>query len=289
MRNNDAPTRGAFARTTSVTGRGIDEWLVAIDLDGTTIDATGQASPAVKAQLHRVELAGHHLLVATGRSAATTLTVLDDIELWPEFVVCSNGGMVLTRDPQAESGYRRLRTASFEASPVLDLLRNELPSARFAVEDEHGAYRYTHRFPPETTEPYAAQTVVPFEKLTGRAAIRVVAIVPDCDVIAFRNVATRLDLPGASFSLGWTPWLDIAARGVTKAAAAEEIRIALGFGRDRVIAVGDGHNDIELIQWAAEQGRGIAMGQAPESLLAVASEITGSIEEDGLARALAQL
>jgi len=277
------------AATTSPPVRATHEWLVAIDLDGTTIDATGQASLAVRAQLHRVEQAGHHLLVATGRSAATTLSVLDHIGVWPEYVVCSNGGMVLTRDPRTESGYRPLRTVSFGVSPVLELLRSELPSARFAVEDEHGAYLYSHPFPPETTQPAAAQTVVPFVELAAGRAIRVVAIAPDCDILNFRAIAKHLELPGASFSLGWTSWLDIAAEGVTKASAVEEIRARLGFDRDRVMAVGDGYNDIELIRWAADRGRGVAMGGAPESLLSVASEITGSLEEDGLARALARL
>jgi len=289
MNDNAAPGSGGPTTTTPVPIRGVDEWLVAIDLDGTTLDASGQASLAVKAQLHRVEQAGHHLLVATGRSKAAALTVLDEIEVWPEYVVCSNGGMVLARDHQAPTGYRHRRTASFDVFPVVDILRRELPSARFAVEDEHGDFLYTHRFPPATTEPEAAQTVVPFGILAAGRAIRVVAIAPDWDVLSFRAIAKGLVLPGASFSLGWTPWLDIAARGVNKASAAEELRVTLGFGRDRVMAVGDGYNDIELIRWAAERGRGVAMGQSPESLFDVASEITGSIEEDGLASALARL
>ena len=260
MYDSTAAGTDGLATTTPTPVRGVGEWLVAIDLDGTTIDAKGRASLAVKAQLHRAEKAGHHLLVATGRSAATALTVLDEIEVWPEYVVCSNGGMVLERDHQAQTGYRPLRTASFDVFPVVDLLRRELPSARFAVEDEHGAFLYTHRFPPDTTEPEAAQTVVPFDRLAVGRAIRVVAIVPDCDVLLFRSVAKGLVLPGASFSLGWTPWLDIAASGVSKASAAEELRVTLGFDRDRVMAVGDGYNDIELVQWAARRGRGVAMG-----------------------------
>lgn len=269
--------------------RGADEWLVAIDLDGTTIDETGRASAAVKRQLRRVESAGHHLLVATGRSAATTLSVLDHIEAWPEYVVCSNGGMVLQRDPGAASGYRRLRTAGFDAASVLHALRQHLPEALIAVEDERGAYRFTHPFPSATTVPDIEQQIVPFETLISGQAVRVVAIAPDADIGEFRSIAAAMDLRGVTYSLGWTAWLDLAAEGVTKATAAEELRGLLGFGRDRIMAVGDGFNDIELLTWAGLHGRGVAMGHAPEELLAVASEITGSLAEDGLAQALATI
>lgn len=269
--------------------RNANEWLVAIDLDGTTIDEVGHASPAVRAELRRVARAGHHLLVATGRSAATTLGVLDHIEIWPEYVVCSNGGMVLLRDEAAARGYRRLRTRGFAAAAVLETIRRHLPTALVAVEDEQGSYRYTHPFPPLTTEPEHVQMIVAHDSLIVGTAVRVVAIVPDADVDEFRHQVGQMDLVGVTFSLGWTAWLDIAAEGVTKASAVEEIRAALGLPRDRVMAVGDGYNDIEMLAWAAEEGRGVAMGHAPEPLIAVASEVTGTLSEDGLAQALASL
>jgi hypothetical protein len=60
-----------------------------------------------------------------------------------------------------------------------------------------------------------------------------VTVVPDHDVTEFRVIVERMDLKGVTFSLGWTAWLDIAAEGITKAAAAEKVRAVLGFGCDR--------------------------------------------------------
>lgn len=271
--------------------RGINsnEWLVAIDLDGTTIDETGQASPAVRSELRRIEQAGHHLLVATGRSSATTLPVIEHLELQPEYLVCSNGAVILQRDSAASGGYRRLRASGFDASAVLEAVRLNLPDAHIAVEDEQGNHRFTHPFPPETTEPTRMQTIVPFDALLNGRSVRVVAVTPERDIAEFRTIVKLLNLTKVAFSLGWTAWLDIAAEGISKAAAAEEVRAVLGVDRGRVFAVGDGFNDIELLEWAGAHGRGVAMGHAPEELLAVATEITGSLAEDGLARALATL
>ena len=52
-----------------------------------------------------------------------------------------------------------------------------------------------------------------------------------------------------------------------------------------VLAVGDGFNDVEMLEWA---GRGVAMGQAPDDVQAVADAVTGTVADDGLAAELAR-
>jgi 3'-phosphoadenosine 5'-phosphosulfate sulfotransferase (PAPS reductase)/FAD synthetase len=49
-----------------------------------------------------------------------------------------------------------------------------------------------------------------------------------------------------------------------------------------VLAVGDGRNDIEMLQWAGRHGVSVAMGQASEIVREAAREVTGSIDEGGL-------
>jgi len=59
----------------------------------------------------------------------------------------------------------------------------------------------------------------------------------------------------------------------------------LGVAQDDVLAIGDGRNDIEMLEWA---GRGVAMGQAPPEVREIADAVTGSVEEDGAATELAR-
>ena len=47
-----------------------------------------------------------------------------------------------------------------------------------------------------------------------------------------------------------------------------------------MLAIGDGRNDIEMLQWA---GRGVAMGQAVEEVHAAADDVTATVYEDGAA------
>jgi hydroxymethylpyrimidine pyrophosphatase-like HAD family hydrolase len=98
-----------------------------------------------------------------------------------------------------------------------------------------------------------------------------------------------MGLHKVSYNVGWTAWLDIAPDGVNKATGMEYVRDALGIPGDRVIVMGDGRNDIDMLEWAAAGGgAGIAMGQAPEEVVAVATERTGTDLDDGVAAALAR-
>jgi Cof subfamily protein (haloacid dehalogenase superfamily) len=262
-------------------------WIVALDIDGTTLDRHGSISDGVHEQVRRLDASGHHVMLATGRSPATTLPLLERLEIAPRFLVCSNGAITLHRDADAPSGYRREWVEAFDPGDVLDMIRTHAPVARFAVEDEHGYFRYSAPFPDATIGLDSEQ--VSFAELREHPVTRVVVISPDDEMEAFLAVVKRMGLHRVSYVVGQTVWLDIAANGVNKATAMERVRDALDVPRARVMAVGDGRNDVELLAWAAEHGRGVAMGGSLDEVIDAANELTGSVEEDGLAHALGSL
>ncbi len=77
--------------------------------------------------------------------------------------------------------------------------------------------------------------------------------------------------------------LDISNYGVSKGRALLELARHLGVKREDVLALGDGENDIELVENA---GIGIAMGNAVESVKKKADFITLRNDDDGFAYAI---
>lgn len=264
-----------------------DRWLVALDIDGTTMHEDGSISDGVIREIRRLVAAGHEVMPATGRSSSATLPVLEHLDIGPQFVVCSNGAITLHRDANAPVSYRRGWIETFDPTDVLTQIRENLPDARFAVEDEHGYYRYTEAFP-DATIGFDSEHV-DFAELLRHRATRVVVFSPDHDVADFLRVVERMGLQHVTYAIGWTAWLDISPEGINKATAMERVRRELGIPRERVMAVGDGRNDIDLLQWAADGGRGVAMGRSPEEVVAAGNEVTGMVAEDGLAQVLATL
>ena len=262
-----------------------ERWLIALDIDGTVLREDGVINDSVTVAVQRVRDAGHEVMLATGRSVAMTMPILDRLGIAPQYVVCSNGAITLTRDPEAPTGYRRFHVETFDPSDVLTTIRSSLETANYAVEDEEGLYRYTGYFPDGTLG--AISEKVDFAELMTTHATRVVVISPEHEVEEFLSVVERMGLHKVSYNVGWTAWLDIAPDGINKSTALERVREMLGIPRSRVMAVGDGRNDIEMLEWASAEGRGVAMGQAPAEVVEVASEMTGTDLDDGVATLLA--
>jgi Cof subfamily protein (haloacid dehalogenase superfamily) len=264
-----------------------ERWLVALDIDGTVLREDGVLGDPVVEQVARVRDAGHEVMLATGRSVAMTLPVLGRLDISPEYVVCSNGAITLKRDAEAPTGYALDRVVTFDPTEVLTTVRESLESANYAVEDESGLYRYTGWFPDGSLG--ASSEKVFFDDLLGSQATRVVVISPEHEIEDFLSVVERMGLHKVSYNVGWTAWLDIAPDGVNKASALERVRELLDIPRSRVLAIGDGRNDIDMLEWAAAEGRGVAMGQAPDEVKDVASEVTETDVNGGAAVALEAL
>ncbi|HEV7948668.1 MAG TPA: HAD hydrolase family protein, partial [Glaciihabitans sp.] len=203
----------------------------------------------------------------------------------PEYIVCSNGAITLKRDLAAPLGYSRDLVETFDPSEVLTTISANLPTANYAVEDEDGLSRYTGAFPNGALG--AGSEKVRFDELLTQRATRVVVISPEHDMEDFLDVVAQMGLHKVSYNVGWTAWLDIAPDGVNKSTALERVRGLLAIPRERVIAMGDGRNDIDMLEWASVAGRGIAMGQAPDEVKAVANGHTATDIDNGVARFLA--
>jgi hydroxymethylpyrimidine pyrophosphatase-like HAD family hydrolase len=261
--------------------------LIGLDVDGTLIRPDETISAEVLAQVERVQRLGHEVTLATGRSWETAAPILERLGLAPEYVVCANGALTMQRDAAEPSGYRREWVETFDPSEALRTIRGHLPRGSYMVEDATGFRRYTEGM---TDWELSNAEQVDFEQLGGFPATRVVVIAPELELNDFLDVVRGMGLNEVSYAIGWTSWLDIAPMGVNKGTALARVREELGIPGQDVFVAGDGRNDLEMFEWAtAGGGRAIAMGQAPDELKAIATAVTGTVDEDGLATALAEL
>ncbi|MDQ0635873.1 Cof subfamily protein (haloacid dehalogenase superfamily) [Arthrobacter pascens] len=258
--------------------------MIALDVDGTLVDHDGHMSPGVREAAQAVVAAGHEVMIATGRSRNATLPIIEQIGIDRGYAVCCNGGVTLRLDPGLADGYEVIHRATFDPAPALRALREQLPSAKYALEDEDGNFLSTERFQDAS---FGVEAIgVEFHTMLESTAVRVVVFSTENTPEEFKQAIKHVGLAGVTYSVGWTAWLDIAAAGVTKASALEKLRSRLDIESHRTVAIGDGRNDIEMLSWA---GRGVAMGQAPQEVIAAADEVTHSVFDDGAAYVLRSL
>ena len=75
-------------------------------------------------------------------------------------------------------------------------------------------------------------------------------------------------------------FLEFVSLNSDKAIAMEEIGKIYGIDKSEMIAVGDGYNDVSMLEYA---GLGVAMDNAPDDVKAVCGYVTLSNNEDGVA------
>ncbi|WP_347976836.1 HAD family hydrolase [Microbacterium sp. ProA8] len=275
------------ARDTENPAVATEQLLIALDIDGTVLLEDESLSPGVVDAVEHAHRAGHEVMIATGRSWEGTRGIMRVLGVAPEFVVCSNGAVVLKRVEADELRYDRWHVETFDPSAVLEQLREHLPDARYLVELPDGRRLYT-----EYLEDWNLTNArrVPFEELGSQQVCRIVVVSPEKREQDFVDLVARIGLNHVSYAVGWTAWLDIAPQGIDKSTGLELVRTELDIDPAHVLVIGDGRNDVGMFRWALDNGgRAVAMAQGPQEVRDAAGETTSSVHEGGVAEVLRRL
>ncbi len=259
--------------------------LLALDIDGTLlkwVEGAGQsyeqiAQPLYDAVQAAVD-AGAHIVLASGRSPHGMTKIADLLDLPRRgaerlWVVASNGAVIF-RYPPLEVVHEE----TFDASAAVAAVLAEHPEALVAVEERGVGYKVSRPFPEGELSGEMIETDI--DDIVGEPVSRVIIRDPSASADDFVALGRRLGLAGTDYVVGWTAWLDLAPVGVSKASGLDHVAGHLGLTSADVLAIGDGRNDIEMLQWAA---RGVAMGQAVPEVHDAADHVTETVYEDGAA------
>jgi hydroxymethylpyrimidine pyrophosphatase-like HAD family hydrolase len=255
--------------------------LVATDLDGTIVRRDGTISARTVAAFARLEAAGARFVLVTGRPPR----VMRDIAAvfgHRGTAICANGALAYD-----------MRTDTIEAlhlipPPVLAAaaaaLRAAVPGIGIAVEYPDG------RAADDLFEPANWDVEMPRPgdaALFGRPASKLLGrhLGYSCDDLLAVAEPAIGGLVSVSHSNG-KALVEAAALGVTKATAVAELAARHGIGRQSVLAFGDMPNDLPLLTWA---GVSCAVANGHPEVLAAASHVIGSIDDDGVAEYLENL
>jgi hypothetical protein len=235
--------------------------------------------------LARVRAAGIRIVGATGRGPRLTSLVRSDIPS-ADYLVLGGGSRVLDLSDPADPVVLR---DDWLPGPVLaDILTAiERVAGPLSVMVEAGD---AHDSPlwgdSDESWPYPAafEARVRAECVAG-PVIKGFARQPDHHVDALLAIARDI-VPAevASITQAGLGYIEICPPGVDKATGLAVVVTALGVDPDDVLVFGDMPNDLPMFAWAGF-GR-VAVANAHPAVLAAADELTGSNDDDGVARFL---
>ena len=255
-----------------------DTRLIAIDLDGTLLDSRRRVSPGAVEAIGEAVSAGIEVCLASGRAVNTILPFAAELGLVGPVVSC-NGAYILGSDHQVVSHIRLGRDA---AERII------------GYGEQHGLHTNV-----DAGDKVYFSTDGPFADLyRGRTGVREDAVLDYCDLLAesptkilfidepqeiLRHKDALAHLRGeghANVVLSEADYIEFLPIGVDKAVGVQAVARSLGLKQSEVAAVGDYHNDLEMVQWA---GFGGAVANAVPEVRDAADVVVGSNDEGGAA------
>lgn len=247
------------------------------DIDGTLVSfQTHEIPPSTVEALQQAKRNGLKIFIATGRPVSI-INNLDAIKPLIDGFITTNGAYcfvgeeVIYHNPIPDTDVRTwIELSDTHQFPCIFVGEKGLivhhpdQQVKAIFQDFLHVPRLPTGDPRQMMEQQAIVQITPF--ITEGQEKEFMALVPGC------------------ISGRWHPaFSDVTAIGSDKGNGIRQIARHFGFGLDETMAFGDGGNDISMIQTA---GMGIAMGNANDSLKAVADYITSDVDEHGIEAAL---
>jgi len=267
--------------------------LLALDVDGTLLDPAGELRSAVQEAVMAVQQRGLRVVLCTGRRFRTARPLAQALQLDGPLVV-HNGALV--KDLASGQTLQQSYIAAEMYHPALALLRR-LSTPMMYVDAFHEnvdiltePMERAHPFQREYLQDQLAHCRIVDDIASPLAhGVLMLSIMADgTNLQALRPVVEqtmgtrgRVHLLVNKNYQGYI--LEILHAKVSKWQALQQLAAQQGITPEEIIAVGDDHNDLDMIRYA---GLGIAMGNAVDTVKAAADAITSSNAEDGLAQAL---
>lgn len=282
--------------------------LLALDLDGTTLNSQLEILPDVMRAITAAQTHGVTVTIATGRMFGATLPYAKHLNVHGP-LICYQGGLV--RHSQTGEVYHHTEVPGKLAAEAIELLL-EADVFVIAYIDERlwvaqqrpelDTYLGWHPERPEVViDPDLAGSIANASiarLLTQTESARA----PDLTDMVVANPPTKLlfvaDPPVVERELArlnqhfagrlsvfrsHSLFGELTPLGTSKGAALAQLASQLGIEREQVIAIGDHENDLSMIEWA---GLGLAMGNAIPEVREAADAVLPSVEQAGVAWAI---
>ncbi|KGN70041.1 Cof-type HAD-IIB family hydrolase [Porphyromonas sp. COT-239 OH1446] len=261
--------------------------LMAIDVDGTLVNDSGELTELTRVALLRAqEEFGIRLIIASGRPLAGLRGIAQELQLerYSGYLMPFNGGEVYNC---------RLANPIAQAS-----LGSETIASLYDLAQEHGLNILTYTSEDEIISECIDDPYLQLEVgITGMKPRQVVDFVaanpssrPKCLIVgpserieALEPIAQERLAGRVNVFRSHPSFLELVPWGVHKASSISQLVDRLGYTAEELIAVGDSFNDLEMIQYA---GLGVAMANAKEAIKSCAEYVTLSNNEDGIAHLL---
>lgn len=254
--------------------------LVALDLDGTTLDSSRLISQENICAVREARARGVTVAIATGRMHSTAVTV--SAPLGSDLPIASYNG-ALVRMGAVGPEVLRMPVPVDEGRRIVKLLHDwGLVFHAYFDDDMYALRRSQPTSDYEAKYGNVAQILPDLDEFASRESMKYLVLDTAERILAIEPMVRQIAGPSLSVMRSQPGLLEIVNARASKGAALEHLARVMGISISETMAIGDSENDIDMLKAA---GVSIAMANASESVKAAAQHVTASNDDSGVAAA----
>lgn len=257
--------------------------MIVMDMDDTLLNDDHQISDQNRQAIRAAQTAGVTVVLASGRPTPAMAPFADELGLADGgYVVSYNGAYV--SDWSTQAVLHETSLTKYECDMLVDAAHAHSSCLHTYVEGDIVTDRLN-----EYTDVEADLTGLPIRLVNDlKAAVtgtvpKVLLVADPEKVSTMRGEFARSLGDRFTISISKPYFLEFTNRAVDKSAGISLLCERLGFTKDQVMAIGDSYNDQTMLE---DCGIGVAMGNAPDDIKAIADITTLSNNHHGVAEAI---
>ncbi|MEO8972062.1 MAG: HAD family hydrolase [Ktedonobacteraceae bacterium] len=267
--------------------------LLVIDIDGTLLNPEGKITARTLTSVQTAKEAGIIVTLATARRYCNTAPIADELGIDCPLILCD--GALIVQHPAAQVLHTHPLAVSV-AQQAVNIMASYEHDVQPVVHPNLGLVEEVWTGPVERDNLWIEAYILAYpdrvhrmpytELCTGHPnPLRVVAFASEESIEALKPAISTLNCSWNAIKRGNYGCAEMAVMALDCSKASGVIALAhtLHIPLTEVMAIGDNNNDIPMLLAA---GWGVAMGQAPAAVKAVAQAVTASNAEDGAALAI---
>jgi hypothetical protein len=267
--------------------------LIALDIDGTLLNSRWRLTAANRAAIREATLRGIEVALVTGRRYDFALPVAKELDC-PITMIVNNGGLI--RTSSGETKLRRLLAIEY-ARAALQIAAQWRAGAAVIFDRPRANQLILEKLDADDSIRYAYYSrnleyigvVSPLENSLTEEPLQVMfsGTMAEMNALEYALLASplvaNLKFAATKYAAKDFAMLDILPPGCTKGAALAEWATLRGLQRSEILAVGDNHNDLEMLEYA---GIPVVMQNCVPELKQYGWHETHSNDDSGVAAAI---
>jgi len=267
--------------------------LIALDIDGTLLDSAWRVPEANRAAIAQATRRGIEVALVTGRRYDFAMPIAREIDS-PLTMIVSNGALIRTQDgetrlrhllPRDTAAYVLEITKPWRDCTKVIFDRPRENQVMLEVLDDANRSAYYDRYNGFLGQAKPLESCLVEDPIQVALSGRVQPMREAESILREAQTSRKFGVTGTIYEERDFSMIDVIHPACSKGSSLAEWATLRGFAREEVMAIGDNHNDVEMLSFA---GIPVVMGNCVRQLRNYGWHETSSNDENGVAAAIEQ-